>query len=388
MFDMLKCSLNFPDELWWRSEDNYNTYVGYLLCKADLEIRRGNHSAAAYQKALRLVQDWCDAVMSDRQRMHIYYLIAQARAALGESGDGINWIDEALSLAFNLDSDYDVGKLLSHRAAMNRSELLLARAAEDARDSLLVIDEHEEDIAPAEVVATRLHLLPQIASYEFYIADFDAARAHLDLARQLIAQTPNMALPAAATAWIQAHLDVLNRQAWLALGPSLQICEIYALQGNTTSYERAEILAAQVALALAQSLPVGTSRNLTIEMALPHITTAMHLAVTLHDQPGKALCMLQQAHYARLTNSNTNRKHLIGDVIQLAEDIGDIAALAQAHALLGEEYAASGDHERAKICYRMTLDLLRGSELPVLGFPARRALDEFDEFNDDDDDDD
>jgi len=266
---------------------------------------------------------------------------------------------------------------------MNRAELLLARAAEDARDSLLVIDEHEEDIAPTDVIATRLHLLPQIASFELFTADFDATRVHLDMARKLIAQTLNMALPAAATAWIQAHLDILNRRAGLALVPSLQICEIYALQGNVISYERAEILAAQVALALAQSLPPGTSRNLTIEMALPHITTATHLAETIHDQPGMALCMLQQAHYDRLANRNTNRKHLIGDVIQLAEDIGDIAALAQAHALLGDEYDASGDRERAKVCYRMTLDLLRDSEVPVLGIPARRALDEGDEFHDD-----
>jgi hypothetical protein len=31
-------------------------------------------------------------------------------------------------------------------------------------------------------------------------------------------------------------------------------------------------------------------------------------------------------------------------------------------------------------CYRATLDLLRDTEVPALGIPARRVLDEHDEF--------
>lgn len=381
MFDMAECSLNFPDELWWHDEDDYNVYVGFLLYKAYLAVRDGNQSAAAYQQAMRVVEDWRDAIMSRRQRMHIFHLIARANDALGDSSEGLNWIDKALPLAFDLESDYDVGKLLADRATLNRSELFLARAAEDARDCLLVVEEHEADLSLVERTATQLQLLPQLASYEFFITDFDAAREHLELARKLIALTPNMSLPAATTAWVQAHLDILNRNPGVALLPSLQICDIYALQGNALSYERAEILAAQVALAIAQSLSPGTYRNLTIEMALPHITTATHLAETIYDQPGIALCMLIQAHYDRLASSNSDRIHLIGDVIQLAEDIHDIAALAQAHIMLGDDFAASGDDERANVCYRMTLDLLDGSEVPVLGIPARRALGEYGEFN-------
>lgn len=381
MFDMPECSLNFPDEPWWRDEEDYNIYAAFLLLKADIELRRGHHSAEAHRKAMRLVEDWHDATMSRRQRMRIFYVMACACDALDDSSEGLTWIDKALPLAFELESDYDVGKLLADRAAMNRDELFFARAAEDARDSLRVIDEHEAELNPTEVTATRLGLLPQLASYEFYIADFDATKEHLELARKLIARTPNAILPAAATAWTQAQLDIYNRIPGVAVSPSLEICEIYQKKGSAISYERARILAAQVALAFAEILPTGTTRDLAIEMAAPHITAARHLAATIQDQPGIALCMLVRAHYDRLANSNNNRKHVLGEVIQIAEDINDIALMAQAHTILGDEYTADGQVERAKVCYRITIDLVRESELPALAFPARRALGGYGEDN-------
>ncbi len=377
---MFDCSLDYPDQLWWHDEDNYNPNVGILLYQADIEIRKRDHSAEAYRHAMRIIKGWRDEKMSLRQRMRIYYLIARADDAIGMTSKGIESVDQALSLAFELKSHFDVSKLLYHRARMNRSELFLARAAEDARDCMMIIDEHAYHLVVENVSSARLQLLPQLATYEFYLSDFKAAKAHISAARKLIARTPDASLPAAATAWVQVNMDILKRRPGLALAPSLQISEIYALKGNPLSYERAEILAAQAALAFAESLPVGTYRDLAIEMALPHIANAEHLAETLHDRPGQALCQLERAHFDRLANRNSGRKSMILGVIQFADDIDDVAVLAQAHVMLGDEFTALGEFELANGCYRATLDLLRDTEIPALGIPARRVLDEQDEF--------
>ena len=378
---MFQCSLLYPDEPWWADEENYNTYIALLLIKAYRKIEEHHASAEAYRQAMDIVGHMRDENMSRRQRMHIYYLIARANDVIGYSSQGIDWIDRTLPLAIELDSDYDRGELLFYRASMNRSALFLARAAEDARDCLAVIDEHDDDLSATDSTTARIQLRPQLATYEFFIADFEAAKAHIAEARKLIAQTPDMSLPAAATAWVQANLHILNRQPERALRPSLEICDIYARKGNAASYERAEILAAQAALAFAQSLPTGTDRDSAIERALPHIKNAERLAQTLNDQPGQALCMLLEAHYARLANHNSGRRRLIGDVIQFADDIKDVAVLAQAHIMLGDEFAASGESEWANECYRATLEMLEGTEIPTLGIPARRALGEGGEFN-------
>lgn len=377
---MFDCSLDYPDQPWWHAEDNYNRNVAILLYQADIEIRKRDHSAEAYRNAMRIIQGWRDEKISLRQRMRIYYLIARANDAIGLTDKGIESVDHALSLAFALKSEFDVSKLLYHRARMNRSELFFARAAEDARDCMRIIDEHAPELVVESVTSVRLQLLPQLATYEFYLSDFKAAKSHITAARKLIAQTPDASLPAAATAWVQVNMDILKRRPGLAVAPSLQICEIYALKGNPLSYERAEILAAQAALAFAESMPVGTHRDLAIEMALPHIASAEHLAETLIDRSGQALCQLERAHFDRLANRNSGRKSKILAVIQLADDIDDVAVLAQAHVFLGDEFTALGEPGMANGCYRATLDLLRDTEVPALGIPARRVLDEHDEF--------
>ncbi len=377
---MLDCSLHYPDQVWWADEDDYHTPVATALTNAYITIGKGE-GAVGYQQAMRYVEHLRDTKMSRRQRMHIFYLIALANDAIGDSATGLDWLDQALPLAFELESDFDISELLYRRANMNRAQLFLARAAEDARDSLLVIEKHEAELDIPDANAARIQILPQLATYEFYITDFDAAQEHIAQARKLIAQTANMSLPAATTEWVQVNLDILQHRPELAIRTSLQICDIYARDGNSLSYERAEILAAQAALAFAQSLPAGTYRDSALEMAFPHITTAEHLATTIHDQPGLALSQLMHTHYDRLANRNLDRIHAITQVIQVADDIYDIAISAQAHTLLGEEFATGGEIEKAYGCYRAVLDLVSESEIPALGIAARRALSEQSEFS-------
>ena len=59
---------------------------------------------------------------------------------------------------------------------------------------------------------------------------------------------------------------------------------------------------------------------------------------------------------------------------RVAQELDDIAALAQAFTALGVEFDARGEAEAALNCYRVTLILLGGSQVPVLALPAQRAL--------------
>jgi len=174
---MFDCSLDYPDQPWWHAEDNYNRNVAILLYQADIEIRKRDHSAEAYRNAMRIIQGWRDEKISLRQRMRIYYLIARANDAIGLTDKGIESVDHALSLAFALKSEFDVSKLLYHRARMNRSELFFARAAEDARDCMRIIDEHAPELVVESVTSVRLQLLPQLATYEFYLSDINSVLA-------------------------------------------------------------------------------------------------------------------------------------------------------------------------------------------------------------------
>jgi tetratricopeptide (TPR) repeat protein len=370
---MLTSSLTKADDETWHDEPGYSHVLHRLLVRAYALVQAGRGQVGAYLRASLLLEPWRQASMSLRQRMRLYFLFALAQAAAGQYQVALFWIDEALPIAFELAADGDQAELLFHRAALNRAVLLLREAADDLRDYLAILDLAHEHRG-ADEPAARLRALPHLATYEYFSVDFDVAEQHIAAARALIAQVPGSTFEAAATAWVQADLDLLRGQPERALRPALAIVEVYNREATPISQERAEIFVSQTALQLAVTLPAGSDRNALLEFARPHLERAEQLARDAEDKPGQGLTHLVRAQYARLSRSTTDRIASIEAVIRFARDIDDVAVLAQARTALGDEYAARGEIESALTCYRATVEVAAASEVPVLAVPAQRAL--------------
>lgn len=369
---MLDGSLERPDALNWRDEPQYSPMVAKALRKAYSIIKGKNRQSGAYFEASLLLKPLRDTDMCIHQRMHIYFVFALGQAAYGSTEFALFWIDEALILAVALSEEGDQAELLFHRASLNRAALHLAEATADLRDCLALIDvyhaHHNTDGS-----ADRLRVLPHLATYEYFITDFEMAEKHASESRKLALSIPNSTFEAASAEWVQANLYRLQRQPERALRPALQICEVYARESTPISYERAEIFVAQTALDFADVFS-GSDRDALLMLAAPHLERAEQIARETDDRPGQGLTKLMRAYSARLSAENRDRAADIEDVIQLARKLEDIALLAQAYTALGDEYASQGQQEPALACYNTTVEVISRSELPVLALPARRAL--------------
>ncbi len=370
---MLTSSLTKVDDETWHDEPGHSHVLHRLLVRAYTLVKSGRGQVGAYLRASLLLEPWREASMSLRQRMRLYFLFAMAQAAAGQYQVALFWIDEALPIAFALAAEGDQAELLFHRAALNRAVLLLREAADDLRDYLAILDLAHEHRG-ADDPAARLRALPDLATYEYFTADFAAAEQHIVAARTLITQVPNATFEAATTAWVQADLDLLHGQPERALRPALAILEVYNREATPISQERAEIFVAQAALQLAVTLPAGSDRYALLELARPHLERAERLAKAAEDKPGQGLTQIVRAQYAHLHGSSTDRVASIEAVIRFAREIDDVAVQAQARTALGDEYAARGEIESALTCYRATVEVVAGSEVPVLAVPAQRAL--------------
>jgi len=370
---MLNSSLMQADDETWHGEPGYSPQMGRLLARAYALVKTGRGQVDAYLRAALELEPWRDAAMSPRQRMHLYFLFALAQTAARQYQLALFWIDEALLIAFALAADGDQAELLFHRATCHRAELLLREAAEDLRDYLAILD-LAQDLLGTDDPAARVRVLPHLATYEYFSADFAAAEQHIATARTLIAQLPNSTFESAATEWVQADLDLLRGQPERALRPALAILEVYNREATPISQERAEIFVAHTALAFAATLPAGSDRNALLQLARPHLERAEWVSREAEDRPGQGLSQLERAQYARLSGATTDRVTSIEAVIRLAHEIEDVAVHAQAHTALGDEFAARGEFDAALTCYRETVDVLATSQVPVLAVPARRAL--------------
>ncbi|HEX4713702.1 MAG TPA: hypothetical protein VH164_02115, partial [Ktedonobacteraceae bacterium] len=347
---MLTSSLTTVDDETWHDEPGYSDALHQLLVRAYALVKAGRGQVGAYLRASLLLEPWREASMSLRQRMRLYFLFALAQAAAGQYQLALFWIDEALPIAFALAAEGDQAELLFQRAAMNRAVLFLREAAADLRDYLAILDlAHDRGV---DDPAARLRALPNLATYEYFSADFAAAEQHIAAARTLIAQVPNAPFEAATTTWVQADLDLLRGQPERALRPALAILEVYNREATPVSQERAEIFVAQVALQLAVTLPAGSDRYALLELARPHLERAEQLAYAAADKPGQGLTRLVRAQYARLSRRSSDCIASIEAVIRFGHDINDVAIVAMAHTALGEEYAARGEIESALSCYR------------------------------------
>jgi hypothetical protein len=238
----------------------------------------------------------------------------------------------------------------------------------------MMLDEQRQALG-VETADAQLRILPQLATYEFYLAHFPSAEALIAQARTLLpAVTTPQPLNMATLEWNQAKLYHLKGQPSRALWHILSIADDYARVAPAISRERFEIDIADFALTWAESIPTGDDRADFIHLAARHLLTADGIASELRDSPGAGLIQLQQVHLNRLTSGFMDRIGALEAVIRQGRTLGDEALIAQGLTALGDELIYQGERESGLNCYRQTLGALDGSQVPALAVQARRAL--------------
>ena len=93
---------HLPDDLSWHHEQGYSESVAVALGCAHRRLR-GKGDVVAYRRALACVQPVMGGGMSERQRLHVLFIVALAHASTYPQDAALDPIDAAIELAINLD---------------------------------------------------------------------------------------------------------------------------------------------------------------------------------------------------------------------------------------------------------------------------------------------
>lgn len=370
-------SLLIPDSVAWQDEAHYSAEAAAALIHAYARIASAGDRSATYLWACADLASWLDRPMSERQRMHVFFVFAMGHAADGAITSALFWLDRALDLAMHLEEVADCLELLVLRSSFHRAISKCEDATTDLRQCLAIARAWEEAGALPDL-PFRFQVLTELARFEFFTGRFRRSEYYLHQAQHLIPALPEKCeLEAASLTWVQAHLDRTRGLLDRALLPALAVADVYAREAPLVSQDRIHVFVAATALDVAATFEAGSpagSRTPFLSLARSHLARAEQLAREAHDQPGKVLIQVMRTRYSRLSGRTADRVTALEKVIRTAQHLDDEALLAEGLTALGDEFAACGEQESALSCYRQVLQALDGRQIPTLGVPAHRAL--------------
>jgi len=369
----LTMSLRWADLPKWHADPGYSAEVAEALIGAYILIKVGRGDVRAYLDAYACVSPIVRQSMSLHQRLHLTYLVALMHSAIGDYSHAVECIDTSLELAEELSDSGACVDLLYLRGSANRAVSRLREAADDYQTCIQLVNAlGEQTIVDTSLL---LDLVTQLAGFEFFLGRYDIVEQRLDEARILVPLSPTSTTAAATIEWVQALVHRLRGQPERALRRATAAAEVYIEHGISISAARIQTLVADIALDLAILLTRRQhNREAMVALAMPYCELALRLTDDVHDEIGRGLALLTSVRCSRISGSNMDRIASIERVQRTAQRLGDTALLAQALTGLGEEFAARGEMESARACYRSVLSVLDGTDMPSLGLPARRAL--------------
>lgn len=370
---MTQHSLRIPDCEDWKSDPDYSFPVAHALEVAYRYLAHGGHRLANYLRAYRALDPFRDARVSQRQRTRMCYVFGMAYAANGDYGKALLAFDEVLDLAYELGDQGAMVDVLHVRGGTYRAVLRFHDAVDDIEDSLALARE-ERDRTGQPDVGLEADLLTQLAGFQLHLARYDIAEGLLDEARTLTLLAPDARLSSAALQWTEAHIHRLRGQPERALRPIIHAAEDYATLGPPISAARIKMVAGDVVMDLAGTLPRKQDRSSLLGLAWSHIQESLRLAQEAGDEIGRGLALLTRARYSRLSGQNEDRILVIERVVRQARAVNDAGLLAHALTALADELAAQLHVESALNVSREVIQVTTSSELPFLAVGARRAL--------------
>lgn len=380
-------SLRVPDDQTWHSESGYSPDIAAILVEAYSSITRRPDLAASFLRAGACVSSHAGSPMSERQLLHVCYVLALAYAADGKCAQALRWLDTALELGVALNDPGALAELLYLHGVASSRLLRYQEAAADHWDCLALLHHRDADPSPADL-AFELDVLEQLAEFEFLLAHYDRSASLLESAARLVPAVPEQRAEAAGIEWVRAQLYRWRGEKELALRHAMAAADVYVEVGSPTTSGRIQTVVADIALDLAETFPagahIGGARSAFVTLAGPYVERALSLAHESQDVEGEGMALLAHARYSRARGLNEDRLPAIEGVARTARRLADVALLAQAHTALGYELAARRESEAALACYRRALDTLEGSDVSALGVWAHRAIVRADHLGSDD----
>lgn len=371
---MLAFPLDDPNPAAARSERFYRSELGNEIRIAYADINRHNGTMASHGLAEQSLRPWLDRMIGDLQRLRIFYVIANARAAAEDHRSALHYYALALTLAAAIRDYGDMPPLFrlsgkSHRA-LNLVEDAIADFADAHRYFRRCFSRPTPDTAAfgLELLAWRACQLPLLGRYH-------ETQWAINDCRPLASFSLGPRREVAVLNWAQALVYRAKRrfeEAWHYAGLA---ASTYAETSDFVSAGRVHVLAGDIGFDVA-SQTEGPLRARWLGLSALQIGRGHNLAFKGGDLNGLLTSELAQVRFERLSgvNSSPSRKHRIERVEREARRLGDKAAIVQSLAALGDEYAASNEHEAALGLYRRALDKLKGSQFPALGYPIQRAI--------------
>ena len=145
--------------------------------------------------------------MAAPQRLRVYSVLAMGLAAVNEFDEGLDWLDVAFVGAEQLDDASAMSTLLALRAAANNALFRHREAAEDYRDSRVLLHAQAVRGQPSDALSA-VDLLTYEANMRFYMGEYHETEQLLDEARSLVPVGAGHGLEASTIHWIQAMLYI------------------------------------------------------------------------------------------------------------------------------------------------------------------------------------
>lgn len=372
---MIISSLHIPDGPDWPGEPNYSPAVARALIKAHKRLRSGATRIISYVDAYHDVLPFRDEPQSDRQRMHVFYVIAMGMSAVEEYAVAAEWLGDALELATKLRDDGARAELLYLRGAAYRAISEFGRAADDYRECLALVREQCEQQG-TEDVELELSTTVQLAGFEYMQAHDQAAEQLLREAGGIARRTGANGLDVATIEWMWAHVEHTRGELGSALQRAVRAADVYAALGPSPSTTRVQFLVAEIALDLADASPArpGDGRNAYLTLAGPYAERTMALGRAGFDPAGEAMGLLVSARYDRMRGYADHAVRSLERVVRTAEQLHDDALLVEACVALGREHSVRGASTAALHWYYRAVDEVQGKDFNVLAIPALRAI--------------
>jgi tetratricopeptide (TPR) repeat protein len=369
---VLDSSLDTPDDLRSRGEPGHSDTVAAILM-----IAYGCLKLRLHRKACACVTQCLARPMSYRQRMRVFYVLAMSAVGERDLLAAAIFLDEALGLALRLDDLGACAELAYLHSSISSERQEFAVAADYGDISLEALHMIGDGANRPVDAAFELEVVVGLSIHNFLRGQYQNSMSCVEEARRLIPLAPKRPLQAAAIEWMAALLDRWRGDLSGALHHAMAASEVYAGSGGLALNARIQSVVADIALDLARSFATDGphhARDAFIELAGPYAKRAVQLAAKAQSASDQGLSLLTRARYRRTRGGNAEGIPTIEAVAHMANQLGDVPLLGQAHTALGDELAARGEAEAALNCYRTALDVLARSDASAMAVWPRRAL--------------
>lgn len=402
-----RSSLHVPDAARWRSDAGYSAPIASALHDIYDALVRRDYLFTADQVIHVLHQR-----MSERQRLHLLFVLASALGRLGEYRQTASTLEAALAYAARLPSPDPraIAQLLYLRAQASRDGGAFTEATKDytrCLDVLYTLGRQRLDVPTTGMQGSaypdfELDVLLGLTIAHFLRGRLDVCALLLDRADSLLARVPvglESAARAALTLWTRANLERWMGSPWQALHHVEGARECYAAAGEIAPIGRLSTVMADVTVdcvqqvrSMSSMLPPRTietsprgqndrptpsaflDERVLLGNAERQAQCAIDMARQSGDQEGEVMALLALGRVGRQRAENADRLPIVESCVYTARHLDDTALLIQALSALGDELAQRNERTSALNVYQQVIAIAEQSETPVMARWAKQAV--------------